>query len=148
LLQCSQQSSHLRTNCPIMFVMGEADAEYTSSVLFFKYTQHVGTASTVQYARLHHTCYLWCSISYRSCTMYNMRELNNFHVSTEFPKSSRRVPTEFLKISQRVPRKFPWGALNPTKSNTTNATRTSIRLCRGKSTLGVSYSGIMDARNE
>jgi hypothetical protein len=32
-LQCSQQSSHLGTDCPIMIVMGKADAEYTSSVL-------------------------------------------------------------------------------------------------------------------
>jgi hypothetical protein len=33
LLQCSQQSSHLGNECPIMIVKGEADAEYRSRVL-------------------------------------------------------------------------------------------------------------------
>jgi hypothetical protein len=32
LLQCSQQSSHLGNDCPIMTVKGEADAEYRSRV--------------------------------------------------------------------------------------------------------------------
>jgi hypothetical protein len=33
LLQCSQQSSHLGNDCPIIIVKGEADVEYTSRVL-------------------------------------------------------------------------------------------------------------------
>jgi hypothetical protein len=80
LLQCSQHCSHLRNDCPIRIVEGEADTKYKGRVLghwLYDYTAHPWATIHYRFVR----CAIHCTydVYYIVHTMYTILYLYNVY---------------------------------------------------------------------